>query len=237
MVSGLRKDMSDGNSCATALRLKDKKIKYFIIDPNIATVVMGDGNSSLFSRFLLKQDASGKRVDNGVLANLAQMYMDGYIKLVHTNNIGMKYAYAITSEQFAPYLTAVNETDEIALRTKIAGTRFFGNETGKLASIIGDIFVKRIPTGEAAQDVADVMGKIVDAQKIVRATQLQTANDPAFLEVFSSMTQDERSVFIQFHNIYRLYHTDPTELNKGLSSLIQTSLTMGSQILTFELTF
>lgn len=32
---------SDGNLCKSYLRLKDKKLKYMIIDPNIATIVMG----------------------------------------------------------------------------------------------------------------------------------------------------------------------------------------------------
>lgn len=42
---------SDSNVCNSYLRLKDKGYKYITIDPNIGTVVMGEGNESLFDRF------------------------------------------------------------------------------------------------------------------------------------------------------------------------------------------
>jgi hypothetical protein len=78
---------SDEDVCASYLRLTDKNLKYIVIDPNIATVVMGQGNSSLFHRFLVKTDTSGKRLNNGVMAQLAEMHMAGYVELVHSSNL------------------------------------------------------------------------------------------------------------------------------------------------------
>lgn len=50
-LSELRQRFSDNNVCRSYLRLQDKGLKYIAIDPNIGTVVQGEGNRSLFERF------------------------------------------------------------------------------------------------------------------------------------------------------------------------------------------
>jgi hypothetical protein len=42
--------------CKSYQRLKAANLKYLVIDPNIGTVVMGEGNESLFNRFFAKKD-------------------------------------------------------------------------------------------------------------------------------------------------------------------------------------
>lgn len=87
MVGSLRQHMSDGDMCASYLRLKDKKTKYIVLDPNIATVVMGEGNKSLFYRFFMQQDANGNIIDDGVMSIITRMIMNGYMNLDYTNNL------------------------------------------------------------------------------------------------------------------------------------------------------
>ncbi|NOZ44536.1 MAG: hypothetical protein GXP45_05370 [bacterium] len=56
MLSHFAKTVSDGDSCYSYQRFKKQHIKYFVIDPNIGTVVMGEGNEALFRRFFAKID-------------------------------------------------------------------------------------------------------------------------------------------------------------------------------------
>ncbi len=56
---------SDENVCKTYQRLKQDKnhnIKYIVLDQNIGTVVMGEGNKSLFYRFFAKVNETNKKI-------------------------------------------------------------------------------------------------------------------------------------------------------------------------------
>jgi hypothetical protein len=54
MMNWFWEETSDNDICKTYKRLQKENIKYFVIDPNIGTVVMGEGNQSLFDRFVAK---------------------------------------------------------------------------------------------------------------------------------------------------------------------------------------
>jgi hypothetical protein len=41
-LTNMREWFSDGDVCRSYLRLQDKQLQYLVIDPNIATVVMGE---------------------------------------------------------------------------------------------------------------------------------------------------------------------------------------------------
>ncbi|MEI7557642.1 MAG: hypothetical protein WCJ45_02070 [bacterium] len=91
--------MSDGNLCKSYQRLQESNLKYLVIDPNIGTVVMGEGNESLFNRFFAKRDAvSGKIQEDGAISSLVKLRKAGYIKLFSTNNLGAKYAFELTDQ-------------------------------------------------------------------------------------------------------------------------------------------
>lgn len=51
-LGAFAKNASDNNVCNTYLRLSNQKTKYIVIDPNIASIVMGGSNSTLLDRFL-----------------------------------------------------------------------------------------------------------------------------------------------------------------------------------------
>lgn len=75
MLDWFREQNSDGNLCKSYQRLKNNNLKYLVIDPNIGTVVMGDGNESLFNRFFAKRNAvSGKIEDDGAISNLVKLW-------------------------------------------------------------------------------------------------------------------------------------------------------------------
>ena len=74
MLNRFREQNSDGNLCKSYQRLRDNNLKYLVIDPNIGTVVMGEGNESLFNRFFAKRDAvSGKIIDDGAISDLVKL--------------------------------------------------------------------------------------------------------------------------------------------------------------------
>lgn len=99
MLSRFREEMSDGNLCKSYKRLQESNLKYLVIDPNIGTVVMGEGNESLFNRFFAKRDAvSGKIQEDGAISSLVKLRKAGYIKLFSTNNLGAKYAFELTDQ-------------------------------------------------------------------------------------------------------------------------------------------
>jgi hypothetical protein len=52
--------MSDNDSCKTSKRLQARNIKYLVIDPNIGTVGMGEGNETLLHRFFAKTKSSNR---------------------------------------------------------------------------------------------------------------------------------------------------------------------------------
>ena len=88
MLSRFREQNSDGNMCKSYQRLRDNNLKYLVIDPNIGTVVMGEGNESLFNRFFAKRDpVSGKIQEDGAISNLVKLRKAGYISLFSTNNL------------------------------------------------------------------------------------------------------------------------------------------------------
>lgn len=88
MLDRFREQNSDGNMCKSYQRLVNSNLKYLVIDPNIGTVVMGEGNESLFNKFFAKRDAvTGKITQDGAISNLVKLRKAGYIKLFSTNNL------------------------------------------------------------------------------------------------------------------------------------------------------
>ena len=88
MLNRFREQNSDGDLCKSYQRLKNNNLQYLVIDPNIGTVVMGEGNETLFNRFFAKRDAvSGKIEDDGAISSLVKLRKSGYISLFSTNNL------------------------------------------------------------------------------------------------------------------------------------------------------
>jgi hypothetical protein len=128
---------SDGNLCKTYRRLKNDNIKYLIIDPNIGTVGMGEGNETLFHRFFAKLNAvSGDIEEDGTLTTLVKLYNLGYLKLLSTNNIGAYYAFNLDDQTLQSAFGSRDEEGLVLLRAKLMGIRYFSEEANTLFSQI-----------------------------------------------------------------------------------------------------
>jgi hypothetical protein len=80
--------VSDADLCKSYLRLKDNRFDYLVVDPNIGTVVQGEGNRELFDRFFARVDNSTNEIyEDGVFTMLAKLASAGYIEYFSSNNL------------------------------------------------------------------------------------------------------------------------------------------------------
>ena len=171
MLDRFREKNSDGNLCKSYQRLRDSNLKYLVIDPNIGTVVMGEGNESLFNRFFAKRDpVTGKIQEDGAISSLVKLRKAGYINLFSTNNLGAKYAFSLDDATLEAKFGSMSADDLVFLRAKLSIARFFP-DAQQLLNFIGETFTSRIPNGQVIGDIADVYGKTVDEAKIFGAAQ------------------------------------------------------------------
>lgn len=131
----LWKNLSDNDPCNTYLRLRNEKKQFIVIDPNIASVVMGDANSSLLDRVFGKLDVNKNTVvDYGSMSMIAKMQQEGYMKLSATNIISAKYAFELTPEELRAAFPEFTE-DDILLRAKLSTLRFWPNAQQMFAKL------------------------------------------------------------------------------------------------------
>lgn len=241
---------SDNNTCHLDLRLEDKNIKYLVIDPNIWSVVQGEGNSSLFDRFLAKIDKKTQTIiEDGTMSMLIKMVEDGYLKLINTNNMGAKYAYTFTNNQITEAISSIGDSDiqeklfnsfqsdSVLFKAKLAAPRFFPEEAQHYFILIGQIFQMRLQQSEGIQDMADILGKQVDSLKVAKALSL--INDPKrsanLTELNKELSDDERTVLGYYLTIQqKLKANDARGVQEIIGQLLQASIAGWSQLITFE---
>ena len=231
LLSQLREQMSDYNSCKTYHRLKNNHIKYLVIDPNIGTVWrVWAGNESLFHRFFAKLDSTESKVQtHGALTMLARFAQDGYLKLFFTNNIGAKYAFSLTNEELKSEFWSLSDDDLILLRAKLAVAKFFiTQQDTSLLEHINQIFIKRLDKAEGLDDLANILNKKIDAQKLY--AQIPTITGGAWL---SNLSDDEKIVIAQYLILGQMIKAG--QASTQISQLIQESIFGNSQIITLEM--
>ena len=237
MLNRFWEQTSDGNECKSYQRLQARNIKYLVIDPNIWTVVMGEGNESLFNRFFAKLDSVTKKIqEHGAISRLVQLWKDGYIKLFSTNNLGAKYAFTVSDQTLVNTFGPMSADDLILIRAKIAIARFFP-EAQELLTFIADTFTQRVSNGEAIGDIADIYGKTIDEGKILQlAVTLIEGKDTSTAEAsIQALTQDERLVLLQYLGLVNLLKAGNTQYQEYVNNLLSQSLWGGSQLMVFEL--
>ena len=231
LLSQLREQMSDYNSCKTYHRLKNNHIKYLVIDPNIGTVWrIWAGNESLFHRFFAKLDSTESKVQtHGALTMLARFAQDGYLKLFFTNNIGAKYAFSLTNEELKSEFWSLSNDDLILLRAKLAVAKFFiTQQDTSLLEHINQIFIKRLDKAEGLDDLANILNKKIDAQKLY--AQIPTIVGGNGL---SDLSNDEKIVIAQYLILGQMIKAG--EGSGQISQLIQESIFGNSQIIALEM--
>ncbi|HMT00724.1 MAG TPA: hypothetical protein PKC14_00200 [Candidatus Absconditabacterales bacterium] len=232
---------SDNNTCKTYLRLKDQNLKYLVIDPNIGTVVMGGGNETLFNRFFAKINPVTSRIeDNGAMTILVKLVQDGYIELFSTNNIGAKYAFSLSDDEFASFFPGLSPDETVLVRAQMSVARFFA-QSQDLVNRIASIFSYRMQDGKAIGDIADVYGKVIDEAKLQSAAAqfFTDRKQPTLFAQLDTMTEDERFIMIQYLNLYDMM-SSPVQDNKArfqqfLQQFLSQSLGGGSQLVVFKL--
>ncbi|PID34907.1 MAG: hypothetical protein CR971_00745 [candidate division SR1 bacterium] len=228
---------SDENVCKTYKRFKQDKnhnIKYIVLDQNIGTVVMGEGNKSLFYRFFAKVNEQTKKiVQEGAISMLLKLKKYGYLDLLYTNNLGTKYAFVLPDSAFIEYFK-VTDPDQIALlRAKLSVVRFF-HQDHHLANFVMTMFQKRFGIS-AIQDLADMFGKKVDANKIVTVVDGFLKKEYTLQQKIEHLTQDERMIAIQFINLYMIGQQNPQQYSQEVSKMISNSLFGSTQVSAFEI--
>ena len=237
MLSNFWELASDGDSCKSAQRLKNANIKYLVIDPNIGTVGMGEGNESLFQRFFAKLDPiSGKIETQGAISMLIKMNQDGFLKLLNTNNLWAKYAFTLDDATISAGLS-IWSGDLILARAKLSVARYF-SDADKYIQFIAQTLSKRISDGLAIWDIADVLGKNIDEAKVMNAAKALINNsikdEAGLATLVTPLTQDERYILAQYVGIYKMASGDQTQFQQAISSVISQSLGSSSQLMTFE---
>ena len=251
LLSHLREQMSDYNSCKTYHRLKNNHIKYLVIDPNIGTVWrVWAGNESLFHRFFAKLDNTETKVQtHGALTMLTRFAQDGYLKLFFTNNIGAKYAFSLTNEELKSEFWSLSDDDLILIRAKLAVAKFFitQQDTSLLEHII-HIFIKRITTlnsPEGLDDLASLFNKKIDAPLLLSKIQ-----DLIWGKwTLSDLSDDEKIILDQYLAIVQIINEQQNkstneQQNKSTLAItlqnifaksIQESIFGNSQIIALEM--
>lgn len=238
MLNRFREENSDGDMCKSYQRLKNSNLKYLVIDPNIGTVVMGEGNESLFNRFFAKRNAvSGKIEEDGAISSLVKLWKAGYVHLFNTNNLGAKYAFSLDDSVLIAKFGQMSEDDLVFLRAKLSVARFFP-DAQDLVNFIAETFTNRISNGQAIGDIADVYGKVVDEKKILEIANTiitEKSASPQTTTTIEAMTQDDRLILTQYIGLRNLLAANNPQYQEYLNSIIGQSLGGGSQLIIFEL--
>lgn len=230
---------SDWDSCKASKRLALDNIKYLVVDPNIGTVGMWEGNESLFQRFFAKLDpVTWKIQTHWAISMLVKLNQDWYIKLFNTNNLGAKYAFTLDDNAiiagFGSWMTA---EDLIFTRSKLAIARYFP-DANQYINFIATTLSSRLENGLAIWDIADIYGKTIDEAKLLATSQKLSSwaqlDQQSLQAEIKTLSQDERLVLAQYMWIRNLLKSWNQQLQEVINNLLWQSLWWSSQLMIFE---
>lgn len=229
-VTWFNEMLSDQDSCATALRLKDQGIRYMAIDPNIGTVVQGDGNKSLFYRFFGRTNpTSGTVEEYGAVTMLTKMVEEGHARLLTTNNIWAKYAHTMPDATFA----TVPEEQLISFRARMAVARYFGDRNNnRYIDAVYQIADAKVKDGTFIEDVVWLLWledvRVNELLTMIRSWQLAK-------EDLQALSNDERKALQQFLTYRWQAANNPEEYKQTLLRTITNSVYSPNQIIVYEI--
>jgi hypothetical protein len=235
-LGNLQEWLSDWNTCRSYLRVKDKWFNYIVIDPNIATVVMWDGNKSLMDRFFGQLNESWDKVlSYGAVTMISKMVNDWYLKWMYSNNIGAWYAYRLSNDEFKQAFGITTDEQLTIMRSKVAMARFFP-EWNALLTKVGAILNQRIVEWKWVEELSDLLWKDIETQTLTNAIQdyMKTKNTTALAQVVPTLNNDQKLVLSNYLSILSVAQTNPDEYNKIIMNLMQQSIWSSSQLIVFE---
>ena len=238
MLNGFWRNVSDWDLCKTYWRLKKGKTRYLIIDPNIGTVSMWEGNETLFYRFFGKLTSDKSRIETDwTITTLIRLYKEWYLKLLSTNNLWSKYAFSLDDNVFRNYFGEDLDDEElILLRWKMAIMQYFSDANSMFGALI-NIFLSRVLNDARAwiEDIANVYWLEIDVNKVANAAYMYL-NKQAGEWFAKDLTQDERIVLVAYTNIYLWYKQWwENEVLPMIQNLLSSSVSWWSQIIALEL--
>lgn len=228
---------SDWDPCKMYQRLRNKNLKYLVIDPNVASIVMWDWNKSLFYRFFAKTNENWKIVEKWVLMMLSELIDQWYAKLLYSNNLWATYWFTLSDEQLESVFGEMDEEKLIYLRAQLAAARYMDN-ANELINWIWNIFVNRIYNWEVIQDIADVYWKDIELWKLINTMNvyLSNPNSPSVSQMISTLSQDERLVMLQYLNLYSLsQNPNWSQFQEYVNNIFMNSIAWWSQLIVVEL--
>ncbi|UFX83274.1 hypothetical protein [Candidatus Absconditicoccus praedator] len=223
---------SDNDICKSYLRLKNEDIKYIAIDPNIGTVVMGDGNVSLFNRFFGEIE-DDQIVNDGVMTMLLNLSNKGYIDHISSNNIGAKYAFELSDEELK-LAEGVDEDNVDLIRAKISVPRYWEDNIGEYVNVIVELFDYRIRNNPeyAISDIASILGKQVDSQEVASLANSIMEGAHFGIASIENLDYEERNVLTEYLGLIELMETNQHNYSQAIHGLVNRSISGSSQIIT-----
>lgn len=236
-LTEFRKSASDNNVCNTYKRLVDKKTKYFLVDPNIASVVMWGWNSTLLDRFFAVLGPNDTLLQHGALTMLQALVQGGYLELVSTNSLVTKYAFVASDDELSQLLNVPVWDALLIERARMSAARFFP-KVQQYANVAAELLSKRIQTLEWIEDIANALGKEIDQQKVVAlakeiVTNKNKNNYSTALEKIGTLTDDEKATLQYFLSVYQSRTTQPENYRQYITNLITSSFSAWSQVMAF----
>ena len=228
------KNSSDWDLCKTYRRLKKDNTRYLIIDPNIWTVTMWEGNETLFYRFFGKLDSTKSKIEmDGTITTLVRLYKAGYLKLLSTNNLWAKYAFTVDDDMINSVFGWNLTSEELILaRSKMAVLQYF-DDANSIFSSIATIFLTRVMNDPYSwiDDIANIYWLEIDTDKVANVA-IDYINWNISNWFAKDLTQDERTVLYWYLNSYQAGKSKDTS---QVQKLLLNSVTGSSQIIALEL--
>ena len=237
MLSDFWVKTSDWDLCKTYWRLRNDKTRYLIVDPNIGTVTMWEGNESLFYRFFGKLNSDKSEIEiDGTITTLIRLAQSWYLHLLSTNNIWSKYAFVVDDETIRNYFGEdLTEEELILTRAKMAVMQYFDDADAIFWSVV-NIFMTRIINNMqlGIEDIADIYGMEVNSYNVANAAY-QYLNGQKSNPDIKKLNQNEKSVLITYINLYSTYVQNPDNIWSMVQNLLVGSVTGWSQIIALKL--
>ena len=234
MLNSFWKNSSDWDLCKTYRRLKKDNTRYLIIDPNIWTVTMWEGNETLFYRFFGKLDSTKSKIEmDGTITTLVRLYKAGYLKLLSTNNLWAKYAFTVDDDMINSVFGWNLTSEELILaRSKMAVLQYF-DDANSIFSSIATIFLTRVMNDPYSwiDDIANIYWLEIDTDKVANVA-IDYINWNISNWFAKDLTQDERTVLYWYLNSYQAGKSKDTS---QVQKLLLNSVTGSSQIIALEL--
>lgn len=226
---------SDWNPCKMYQRLRNANIKYLVIDPNVASIVMWEGNKSLFYRFFAKVNDNWKILEKWALMMLSELIDQWYAKLLYSNNLWATYWFSLSDDDLMAIFGEMDKEKLIYLRAQLAAARYMDN-ANELINWIWYIFNSRVQNWEVVQDIADVYWKDIELWKVLNTMNVYLNNRNSLPQMVSTLTQDERIMLIQFMNLFTLYQNPNwSQYQEYVNNIFTNSIAWGSQLIVVEL--